>query len=248
MAGPPEDSSTGSSAAESDVRSSRQRGRRFGSWWIAVPGIVLIVVALVAFVLFRLRPRLTDEEVDGVVRAAIQQEAKAAFLVTGYLDINSEAHVENTLRLLPGILNLPVGTTTVTVRAPGRVHYGFEASKITDENITLLPDGIVEVVVPRPSVYTVSPDIEKLEIETSVGWTRLAGDSREEVQTRALALLQENMRQQAVNHVATSTQPDINSADALYVLLRPVMIAAGMKDPRFRFRIGANLVQEPRDR
>jgi hypothetical protein len=236
----------------SDGGRARAIGNAKRSWWsewrIAVPGILLMIAGAVIFLVWRFRPHLTDQEVDGLVTVAIQQEAKAAFLVTGYLDINAQARVENTLRLLPGILNLPVGTTTASVRAPGRVTYGFQISEITPQRITLQKDGVIEVVVPRPMVYTVAPDLEKMEIETTVGWTRLAGDSRAQVQSRALSLLQENMRQQAVQHVRTSKQPDINSADAMYAMLRPVLIAAGLKEPRFRFRIGEDLIMEPHDR
>ncbi|MEO5511932.1 MAG: DUF4230 domain-containing protein [Longimicrobiales bacterium] len=226
----------------------RRHAGRFGSWWIAAPGIVLVVVITAALVLWRLRPHLSDEVVDGVVTAAIQQESKEAFLVTGYLEINAQARIENRLRLLPGLLNLSLGSTTVSVRAPGRVHYGFHVAAITPDRITLMPDGVVEVSVPQPEVHTVSPDLARLEIETTVGWTRLADNSADDVRDRALALVQENMRLQALNHMRTSSQPSVNSADAMYALLRPVLIAAGMKDPRFRFRIGRDLVMEPRAR
>ena len=233
---------------ETGTQETEARRRRFGSWWIAAPGIVLILVMVAGMIVWRMRPQLTDEDVDGVVRAAIQQEAKQAFLVTGYLELSSTARIDNTMRLLPGILNLPVGTTTVSVRAPGRVHYGFEVDQITPDHIRLMPDGVVEVIVPEPQVYTVSPDLAAMEIETAVGWTRLADDSREDVQTRALALVQQNMHNQAANHLRTSDQPEINTAGALYRMLRPVLAAAGMKDPVFRFRIGTEIVVEPRDR
>ncbi len=231
-----------------DASSARRPARRFGSWWIAAPGLVLIAATIIAIIVWRMRPRITDEVVDGMVTAAIQQEARAAFLVTGYLDINAQAKIENTMRLLPGLLNLSVGSTSVTARAPGRVHYGFDVKEITADRITLMEDGIVEVVVPEPTVYSVSPDLERLEIETSVGWTRLTDNSRTEVRDRALGLMQQNMRAQAVNHLRTSDQPSVNSADAMYALLRPVLQAGGMKNPRFRFRIGRELIMEPRAR
>ena len=222
----------------------RAKGR-FGSWWIAAPGIVLILAMAVGVIVWRMRPRLTDDVVDGLVTAAIQQEAKQAFLVTGYLQLTSTARIDNTLRLLPGLLNLPVGTTTVSVRVPGRVHYGFDADMITPDRIRLMPDGIIEVIVPEPKVYTVSPDLSAMEIETAVGWTRLADDSREEVQARALALVQQNMQQQAEQHLRTSEQPELNTAAALYRMLRPVFIAAGISDPVFRFRIGSDIIVQP---
>lgn len=225
-------------------REARPKGR-FGSWWIAAPGIVLILAMAVGVIVWRMRPRVTDEVVDGLVTAAIQQEAKQAFLVTGYLQLTSTARIDNTLRLLPGILNLPVGTTTVSVRVPGRVHYGFDADQITPDRINLMPDGIIEVIVPEPKIYTVSPDLSAMEIETTVGWTRLADDSREEVQARALALVQQNMQQQAEQHLRTSEQPEINTAAALYRVLRPVFTAAGISDPVFRFRIGADIIVQP---
>jgi hypothetical protein len=226
----------------------RSAQRRFRGWWIAVPGLLLLLMLIAAAVLWRLRPRITDEVVDGVVTAAIQQEAKASFLVTGYLDITSQARIANTKRLLPGLLDIPVGTTTVTVRGPGRVHYGFPVSAITPDRITLQEDGVVEVEVPQPVIYAVSPDLDALEIESEVGWTRLRDNSRADVRDRALALLQQNIRQQALHHLNTSDQPTVNSADALYALLRPVLVATGMKNPVFRFRIGRDLVVEPHDR
>ena len=217
-------------------------------WWIAAPGIALVAVAIALVMVWRSRPHLTDENVDGLITAAIQQEARAAFLVTGYLDLTGQARVENTLRLLPGLLDLPVGSTTAEVRAPGRATYGFNVSVFTADNIAVAEDGTVEVIVPQPQLYNVAPDLERIEIETKVGWTRVSGDSREAVQARALALVQQSMEQQAATHLRTSEQPGINSADALYDMLRPVLVAAGMKDPRFRFRIGEALVLEPRDR
>jgi hypothetical protein len=46
----------------------------------------------------------------------------------------------------------------------------------------------------------------------------------------------------------TATQPRVNTAKALEKLLRPVLVAAGVPNPRFRFEIGDELVMLPTPR
>jgi len=49
---------------------------------------------------------------------------------------------------------------------------------------------------------------------------------------------------QAADYIANNTQPHINTAHALEKMLRPVLIAAGVKHPVFRFRLGEKLTLE----
>jgi hypothetical protein len=210
---------------------------------MVVPGVVIVAGLAVAVAFWQRRPRLRDADVDAAVATAIEQDSKATFLVTGALEVEAEADVDNT----DGALD-PEAGPMVKLRAPGRVEYGFDATKLTADRITLLKDGAIEVKVPQPVIDTVRPDLDRLEIQTTVGWSRLTATTAAKVQVRALSTLQDNMRMQAVQSMMASRQPDVSTADALYAMMRPSLVAAGMRAPRFRFLIGSNLVMEPRDR
>lgn len=211
--------------------------------WIVVALVLLGLGAAAG--LWLARPRLTEEEVRTAVVTTIQREAPASFYVTGYLDIVATTTVENTKVLLPDVLGLDLGTTTSTVRMPGRVSYGFDARVLRPEMIDLRDDGVIQVTLPPLSVYSVEPDLERMEVETSVGWARLYRSSGRRVEQRALRAVEDVLRRQGTAHVQSSTQPRLNTAEALVTLLTPVLKAAGLAEPRFRFQIGPEIVVEP---
>ncbi|HUF49395.1 MAG TPA: DUF4230 domain-containing protein [Longimicrobiales bacterium] len=212
--------------------------------WLAMAA--LFVIALFAM-LWQLRPRLTDEEARTLVLGALQRETRESFVVTGALELTVTTRVRNTRRLLPGMLDVNVGSVETTVRAPGRVSYGFPLNELRAEAIQLFGDTI-EVVVPSPRVYSVEPELSQLEIETESGWLRLRQSTRDEVQQRAVELVQTTLRAQANQHLRDSAQPRINTASALDDLLRPVLRASGMRDPVFRFIIDRQLIYRTGDR
>lgn len=207
--------------------------------------VALLVIGAVGIMLWNARPRLSETDVRDVVFSTIQREAPASFLVTGYIDITTSTRVANTRTLLPGIIGLDLGTTTATVRVPGRVSYGFDVRTIEPSMIHLLEGDTIEVEVPAPSLYSVEPNLEQLEIETQRGWARLSETTANEVRGRAIELVQQTMRAQGEQHLRSSRQPHINTADALYEMLRPVLIAAGIEDPQIRFRVGRTITLEP---
>jgi hypothetical protein len=213
--------------------------------WPVFLGVLLLVGLLIGAWLWNTRPRVTEEVVRHAVVTTLQQEAPASFYVTGYLDLTATSIVENTKQLFPGTLGIDLGTTRATVRVPGRVSYGFDMRGLRPEAIHLRDDGVVEVTVPLLSIHAVEPDLSQLEVETSVGWARLYASSGRRVEQQALRFVQTALRQQAERHLATSSQPRINTAEALERLLTPVLEAAGMENPRFRFLVGPELVMEP---
>ena len=185
-------------------------------------------------------PRLTEEEVQGMVTSTLQREARAAFLVTGVLELVVTTRVRNTMRLLPGVLDVPVGTAESTVRVPGYVSYGLPVSAIGADAIRLRGD-TVEIRVPEPVVQAVDPQLDRMEVETQAGWLRLTGDAREEVQQRAIAMVRTSLQQHAQRHLSQSEQPRINSAETLHELLHPVFVQAGIERPIFRFQLSETL-------
>lgn len=199
---------------------------------------VLLLVGTIGLYLWSARPRVSETEVRDMVFSTIQRETPESFLVTGSLEVTATTRVENTRTLLPGIVGIDLGTTSATVRVPGRVSYGFDVRQLTPAMIRLLPGDTIEVLVPDPVIYSVEPNLEQMEVETRRGWLRISRETTEQVRGRAIQLVQQTMRAQGNAHLGGSSQPRINTADALYDMLRPVLIAAGMENPHIRFRIG----------
>lgn len=207
--------------------------------------VALLLIGAAALMLWNARPRLSETEIRDVVYSTIQREAPASFLVTGYIDVTTVTRVENSRTLLPGIIGLGLGTTTATVRVPGRISYGFDVRTIEPSMIRVIGGDTIEVDVPAPSLYSVEPDLAQLEIETQRGWARLSEGTMNQVRGRAIELVQQTMRTQGNRHLNSSQQPRINTANALYEMLRPVLIAAGIEDPQIRFRVGRSITIEP---
>lgn len=212
---------------------------------LIVLGAAIVLLGAAVYLLARLgTPRITESEVRDALFTTIQREAPEAFLVTGSLDITATTRVENTKVLLPGLLDLDLGTNRATVRVPGRVSYGFPADSLRPEMVTMLEDGSIQVELPTLSIFSVEPRLSQLEVETTRGWARL-GAGEQVVERRAVAIVERAMRQQGTVHLRSSYQPRINTAQALERILTPALKGLGMEAPRFRFRIGDDLVVEP---
>jgi hypothetical protein len=84
-----------------------------------------------------------------------------------------------------------------------------------------------------------------MEVRTDAGWFRLESDAEQRQEQRALKGAQDALRSQAEEHLSTSVQPRVHTAQAMETLLRPVLEAAKVPDPQFRFRIGPSIVVEP---
>lgn len=188
---------------------------------------------------------LTEEQVRRTVVATLQREAPATFLISGTLDLTVTSTVSNTRYLMPDLLDMKVGTIESEVRLPGRASYGFDLGGFGERDIRVGEDGVVEVRLPSLEVHAVEPDLEAMEVRTEVGWTRLYPDRRSEVERKAMSFAQEMLREQAREHLRASSQPRVNTAEALVKMLTPPLQAAGLNDPQFRIRIGPELVMEP---
>lgn len=222
--------------------------------WVRAVALVLVVLLAGAAVwglvsnapriVKAMLPRLTEDEVRQTVTTAITAERPDAFLVTGTLDVTATVRQASRQVFLPGVIDLDLGTSSATVRVPGRASYGFDVRTLRPEDVRLGEDGVVEVVVPKLSVHSVEPDLAKLEVETSRGWLRTDA-SVAALQTLATRNLTAALRTQAEAYVAgEAVQAKTNTARALAAMLRPALVAAGMDAPRFRFVVSPSVTVE----
>ena len=200
----------------------------------------LVVAGLVAVAVWSwaagVVPRVSEETVQTSVWTAIQREAPEQFLVVGTLDVGAEAESRSTTRLLPGVLDLAVGETTVRVRVPGRAAYGFDVRQLRPRDIRYTPDGVVVVTLPALSIFSVEPRLEDAEISAAAGgWQRLSRDPERAAVRAALAQVRPAIRRQAEAHLADSDQPARNAARAVERIIRTPIEAAGVANARFRF-------------
>lgn len=221
--------------------------RRLSPLFVRIAAVVLLLALGVAVGLWWKAPGLTEEEVQRAVVTTIQREVPASFFVTGVIEATATTTVRNTKYLLPDLLGLNLGTTQATVRMPGRISYGFDAAVLRPEMIRLGDDDVVEVTLPELRIHAVEPDLSAMEVQTTVGWARLHSSSGQRVEQQAMEHVQRGLRRQGQDHLQRSTQPRLNTARALEKLLTPVLQAAGMAEPRFRFQIGPHLVLTPGD-
>lgn len=222
-------------------------------------GLLVALVLVAALVLWEQGP--SEATVRRTVITTIQDEAPASFLVTGTMDVTVEVHVDSSQSLTPSWLTYFLektqpsalafvqGESETRVRVPGTVSYGFDVRTLTPSMIAVEEGGRVGVALPTLSVHSVEPALGKLEVSSQKsGWLRmLPSDVPEAVRTQALAAVREAFRAQAEQRLESATQPRVNTARALEAMLRPPLQAAGVDTPRFRIRIGEELVLEPEE-
>lgn len=190
------------------------------------------------------RPGLTEDEVREAVITTIQSEAAESFYITGYLDLTASTTLSSTRYLLPRSLRLNLGSTRATVRLPGRVSYGIDVERLRPELIEFGSDSVVTVTLPELEIYSVEPVLSQMEVRTESGWTRLFSPDAEPIERQAMLSVENALRRQGTSHIRDAAQPRINTARALERLLTPILEAAGLPDPRFRFLIGEGIVIE----
>lgn len=239
---------------DADAREPQPGARRmlgpFGRGTLFAAGVFVLMAAAAALVWFvvlpALSPRASDEEVSEALVARIQREAPEAFLVTGRLDVVGTATVENTRTLLPELLDFSLGTTRSTVRAPGRVSYGFDVRWLEPDMIHVRGDSVIHIELPRLSMHSVEPVLSEMEVQTDVGWARTGTGSGREVERHAIAIIQRALREQAEAHLRSSMQPRVNTAEALRDMLAPVLVSLGMEDTRLHFDLTPSVEMEAR--
>ena len=210
--------------------------------WTAIILAVAVVIVILTFTFAG--PELTESQVRTVVVETFLKEEPEAFIVTGTLTFTTSVISESEKQLLPGILSLDLGTTTATVRAPGRAAYGFDAGALEAEDIRLRGDTVL-VLLPPLRVFAVEPDLEQLEQRIDVGWARMYRSSGQEQALTALRKLQPAMRELAQEYLSGSDYPAENTIRAVERILGPPLRAAGIENPIFQVEIRPLLIGPP---
>ena len=220
--------------------------------WTLLAGLVLGGLAIVFLAGRGSRlPTVSEEQVRSAIAATVQREARQSFLVTGRLDVVATTSIENNRIFLPSLLRLNTGTARSTVRAPGRVYYGFDVRELTPDMIRMVDDSTIHVQLPPLRILAVEPQLERMEIDTDVSWTR-SDETGRQVERRAIGHIQAALRAQGSAHLRDSSQPRVNTAEAVRVMLGLVDRAEAMfnhalqLDPESREAVSALVEPELR--
>ncbi|PAP78226.1 DUF4230 domain-containing protein [Rubrivirga marina] len=214
------------------------RPRRVGIVIGLALAAALAVALALGVALVRGGSGLTEEDVRTLVQTRIESEAAEGFVVTGRLSSTLSGSSARRWRLR--LLDVETGRAEVTVHVPATMTYGFSLDDFDAEAIRFREDGVVEVVLPPLSVFSVEPQLEDADVEIDLsGQARLTPSLTERTVEQTLHQVRPALRRQAEEHLDTSQQPRVNSARALRRVLASPLEAAGVNldDVRFRFVI-----------
>jgi len=207
--------------------------------------IPLLILFAAGIFFFLQKTQWTQEELRSSIITKVESESPESFLVTGSLEISADITEESNRSFIIPVLFMPVpvnmGTTTTQLKIPGKVAYGFNVRDLKPEDISVAIDGVIEVDLPELSTFSVEAHLDQAEIETEVGWARMHSKSGQVQEEKALARVNETLRNQANAVLENSQQPQINTAEALQAMLLPVVQALGIDNPQFRFKLGDGL-------
>ena len=210
--------------------------------WVVTAAVVVLILLGVIAALRRVAQGIAPDEVRERIVATIQSEAKESILITGSVDLTGTVTVENVRTLLPGVLDIGLGSSRATVQVPGRAYYGFDVRELDREKVRIRGDTI-EITVPQPRVISVDANLQELRVWSAKGWLR-SSQSLQSVERTALQRIDNVLARQAAQHVATSAQPRVNSAEAIRRMVLPVVQAAGITTPVFQFQLTERLTLE----
>ena len=178
---------------------------------------------------------VTEEDVDSAVLTALQSEAAEGFVVTGRLTSSLSGRSARRQRLR--VLNIETGRSTVRVDVPATMTYGFSLDDFDADDVRFREGGLVEVVLPPLSVFSVEPELERADVDIEArGGARLSPEITEQTLEQTLRRVRPALRAQAEAHLRDSDQPTVNSARALRRVLAAPLQAAGVDLDRVRFR------------
>ncbi len=203
---------------------------------------MIVLLVLVMSVLRYAAKHVAPEEIRERIVATIQSEAKASLLVTGSVDLTATVTIENVKTLLPGMLDIELGTARAMAQVPGRAYYGFDVRELDRDKIDVRGDTI-SITVPPPRVLSVDANLEQLRIWSDKGWLRSSG-SLQSVELKAVQRIDNTLARQAASYVSNSAQPRVNSAEAIRRLLQPVLAAMGISNPVFQFELSEQIRME----
>jgi hypothetical protein len=122
-------------------------------------------------------------------------------------------------------IEIPLGETEATLRAPIRVYYGVRPHMI---HATRVLKGQLHLTVEKVEVLSVDADISRLEIKTDVGWARLDALSGKEARSRVKKAFEQS-KYRAADNMLQSMQVTAYVRSALKAIARQI---TGITDVR----------------
>jgi hypothetical protein len=166
-----------------------------------------------------LRPNVTAKT---IVFNAVGEMKKQKKLVVLTVEVTAEIHKENQ----KSWLGVNWGTTTVDLKAPGKVQYFVPLERFGPSNFVVAADRRSMVVrVPEPvldrEIVEVESDPAKLEVRTEAGWARLASWSGKALEDSAKAELRRNVLA-AGDAPLVHAQAETAAREAVLEILKPL--------------------------
>lgn len=208
---------------------------------IVVLAALLILTAIL--IVYLARPQWTIERVQDTVISTLQNEEPAVQIVGGTVEVTASREISDRGRFswVPDWLGAPMlFGAEARVQVSGLVHYGIDGSDFSREHITVTPEGVIEIEIPEIRIIAVEPRLSQMTIRHTSGILRPGADLP--LRDEALADLEAVLREQGQRHIYRNVRSIENVARAMVGILTPAFEAAGMEDPRFRFKLADGVI------
>ena len=177
--------------------------------------ILLLIIAGIWFsapkLLERLVPHIIEKSETQQFNDMLLDMKPDAAIQAGFIQTSHEQSWSNEAFLSFLGIEIPLGQTAATLRAPIKVYYGVRPHAI---HALKSVKGQLHLTVDRVEVLSVDADISKLEIKTNIGWARLDTMSGEEARSRAKKAFEQS-KYQAADSMLQSLQVTAHVREAM---------------------------------
>ena len=185
---------------------------------ITTLSILLLIIAGVWFsapkLLENLAPHLAEKSEAQHFNDMLLDMKPDAAIQAGFIQTSHEQTWSNEAFLSFLGIEIPLGQTAATLRAPIKVYYGVRPHAI---HALKSVKGQLHLTVDSVGVLSVDADISKLEIKTNVGWARLDTMSGEEARSRAKRAFEQS-KYRAADSMLQSLQVTAHVREAMKAL------------------------------
>jgi hypothetical protein len=180
-----------------------------------------------------LKPNFSEKTVVLNTVGSLKKESKLVVLTA---NVTADVHKENTKEWL----GVNWGTTTVDLKAPGKVQFYVPLGDFGPQNIQVSGRTVI-VTVPTPlpdhDLVEVESDPAKIEVKTDAGWARLKSWSGQALENKAKRELRGYILQ-AADTPLIHEQAATGARQALTPLLEPLATAL-QSDAKLEIRFAA---------
>ena len=195
--------------------------------------VIILALAFMASGIWFSAPQLLRELLPHVVEKSETQQFNDmlvdmkpdAAIQAGFIETMHEQTWSNEAFFSFLDIEVPLGQTEATLRAPIKVYYGVRPHAI---HATRAAKGQLHLTIGKVEVLSVDADISKLEIKTDVGWARLDALSGEEARARAKKAFEQS-KYRAADNMLQSMQVTAYLREALKAIATQI---TGITDVR----------------